>query len=68
MDAALPPLTPRNFSVAVEDGVLHVQLLDVGLQARRSSACTARKSGARGRPPRHVALLALLTAQTPWHG
>jgi hypothetical protein len=42
MDAGLPPLTPRNFSVAVEDGVLHVQLLDVGLQARRSSACTAR--------------------------
>lgn len=43
--AAGPPLAPRCFSVPVEDGLLHLQLLDVGLQVRpRLLADTQRVS------------------------
>jgi hypothetical protein len=42
MDAALQPsLTPRCYTVPVEDGLLHVQLLELGQQVRVSTLAHA---------------------------
>lgn len=41
MDDAPLQLTPRSFTVPVEDGHLHIQLLDLGKQARGRATCTA---------------------------
>jgi hypothetical protein len=38
MDDAPLQLTPRNFTVPVEDGQLHIQLLDLGKQARQRAS------------------------------